>query len=185
MIAAVILAAGASSRLGHPKQLVERDGQSLLRHTVACVVEGGCAPVLVVLAPDAPDIARFVAELAGLPVEIVENPRWREGQSASVRAGIAALAARPEIAAALLLVVDQPSLTVAVVRRLCGAFDGATGRIVASAYAGTLGVPAIFERSRFPDLMALAGDRGAKPLFVRHAADVRQVPWPAGALDVD
>jgi molybdenum cofactor cytidylyltransferase len=76
-------------------------------------------------------------------------------------------------------------LTPDVIRELCDAFDGAEGRMVACEYAGTFGVPALFERSRFGELLQLKGDRGAKRVLARHPEDVLRVPWPDGAVDID
>jgi len=180
MIAGVVLAAGASTRLGSPKQLVEVRGRSLLRHATECCVDGGCEFVVVVLGAAAVQVR---PELRGLRVKVVDNDGWREGIASSIRAGISAL---PQgVHAAVLLTCDQPRLTPPLVRRLIAAYDGTPGRMVACEYGDTVGVPALFGRDRFRDLMALRGDRGAKPLVSSHPGDVLRVPWPDGVVDVD
>jgi molybdenum cofactor cytidylyltransferase len=180
MITGIVLAAGSSTRLGHPKQLVQVRGNSLLRHAVECCTEGGCTPVVVVLGASSETIR---PELRGLRVNIVVAEDWREGMAASIRRGIASVPASAR--AALFLTCDQPRLTSEIVRRLIAEFDGAPGRMVACAYGGTVGVPAVFGRDRFVELSNLEGDRGAKPLLQGHPGDVLRVPWPDGAIDLD
>jgi molybdenum cofactor cytidylyltransferase len=183
LIAAVVLAAGGSSRLGEPKQLLRAGGTSLLRSAVEAAVMGGCSPIFVVLGARA-DESR--AELDGLPIEVVRNERWTDGMASSIHAGVAAVESSAASAGGvLLLVCDQPALTQEVVRRVCDAFDGEPGRRVACEYAGTVGVPALFERSLFPRLLELTGDSGAKELLLQEPDRVVRVPWPEGAEDVD
>jgi molybdenum cofactor cytidylyltransferase len=124
-------------------------------------------------------------ELSGLPVEVAYNPEWSAGLGSSIRAGIQVLDRDPRVAAAVLLVCDQPRLDPDRIRALRDTFADAGGRIVACAYAGTLGVPAIFPRSRFPDLLGLGDDQGAKTLLLRDPSEVIGVDWPDGAFDVD
>lgn len=183
MIAAVVLAAGGSIRYGRPKQLLRHRGRSLLRHAADCAVTAGCEPVLVVLGP-AVELLR--KELAGLPVHVIVNEAWPEGMGATIRAGLHALQAQAAGArAVLLLACDQPLITRELLGTICARFEGVQGRMVACEYGGSVGVPALFERERFPELLALSGDRGAKQVLLRHASEVVRVPWPAGALDID
>lgn len=181
MIAAVVLAAGGSSRLGRPKPLVREGGVSLVRRTVDAARDGGCDPVVVVVGGAAD---RVRVELSGLAVEIVENESWRAGQAGSVRVGVRALAGRDEIDGVMLLVCDQPRLDADVVRRLLAAWDGAIGRRVAARYANVCGVPAVFHREWFDRLQRLSGDRGARDLLRGEPGTVA-VDWPDGAYDVD
>jgi molybdenum cofactor cytidylyltransferase len=163
VIAAVILAAGESARLGRPKQLLTYRGRTLLRHVVDCASRGGCDPVFVVLGARAAELRH---ELEEPPVETVLNESWRQGIGSSVRAGVEAVERRrPETSAVLLLTCDQPRITPGLVRHLCARIDDDDARMVACEYAGTVGVPALFHRSLFPELLALRG--------------------PAGALDID
>ena len=176
-IPAVILAAGASRRLGRPKQLVELAGESLLRRAVRAAL-AECSPVLVVLGSGA---AALEAHLAGLPVTIVPNPEWEEGMAASLRHGVAALPAGSE--AALFLVCDQLQVDAALLRRLLSAHRARPGAVVTCAYAGTRGTPSLFPARCFPELLELRGDRGARGLL--HGDDVALVPFPGGERDVD
>jgi molybdenum cofactor cytidylyltransferase len=180
VIAGVVLAAGASSRLGSPKQLLRVGGRSLVGHAAGCCSRGGCAHVAVVLGALA---ERIRPALRDLPVDLVHNENWREGIASSIRAGIASLPR--EVDAALLVTADQPRLTADVVRRLIEAYDGTPACMVACEYAGTLGVPALFARGHFDELLRLRGDRGARRLLRNRSGAVVRVPWPDGALDVD
>jgi molybdenum cofactor cytidylyltransferase len=183
VIAAVILAAGESARLGQAKQLLGLGGRSLLRHAVECAIGGGCDPVFVVLGARADTL---LPQLSGTAARVVRNERWREGIGSSVRAGVAEVQRGwPDACAVLLLVCDQPHLTPQLVQRVRESFDGTGGRVVACEYAGTVGVPALFERSLFPELVALSGTTGAKSVLQAHADEVVAVNWPEGAIDID
>lgn len=173
VLPAIILAAGASRRLGRPKQLELHEGATLLRRAVAAA--GACAPILVVTGFRAPDMA---AELAGLDVEVVVNPEWEEGMASSIRAGVRALPAGAQ--GALFLVCDQPAVDAELVGRLLAAFQGAP---VACAYRGVRGIPALLPARAFPALLALRGDRGARGLL--QGPDVVEIPFPRGDWDVD
>jgi molybdenum cofactor cytidylyltransferase len=183
MIAAVLLAAGGSRRLGRPKQLVTFRGKTLVRRAAEAAVAAGCEPVVVVLGAEAACVA---GELNGLPVDRIVNAAWERGMAGSIGAGIRRLesvAAPPE--AAVLLAVDQPLLTADLLHELCRAHDGSPTCRAACEYAGTLGIPALFGKGWFRDLTRLSGDRGARVLLQRPGEPVRRVPWPDGALDLD
>jgi len=188
--AAVLLAAGASTRLGQPKQLIHIDGESLLRRTARLALEAGCSPVHIVLGYEA-DTMR--SELANMPVNIVVNQNWIEGMGASLRSGMQALrTAEPQPEGVLVLVCDQPRLTADHLRELLARqadarhTTAASHRaITASSYSGRYGVPAVFSARLFPALLASQGDRGARDLIRAHAAEVQGIPWPPGELDLD
>ncbi len=183
-IAAVVLAAGGSKRLGSPKQLLRYGGASLLRHSaVAALI--ACDPVAVVLGSRADDLAN---ELDGLSVQVLKNPAWGKGMGTSVRMGIESLGTlAPDVDGVLLTLCDQPLVGPVVLGHLCDAFDraGSTDAIVAAVYNGTRGVPAIFGRAHFNELLALPDDAGAKSLLAKHQASVIEVPLPEAAVDID
>lgn len=180
MIAAVVLAAGGSTRLGRPKQLVEVDGEPLVRRAARAALDGGCEPVIVVLGASA---AGSRAALAGLAVRAVDNQDWRGGMATSVRAGVeAAVADRP--AGVALLVCDQVRLDAGVVRRLLDLAAAHPDAPVACRYGGVVGVPAVFPAAMAPGLLRLRGDRGARDLL-RGAGEPAVLDWPEGALDLD
>jgi molybdenum cofactor cytidylyltransferase len=178
--AAVILAAGASTRLGQAKQLIELSGESLLRRTARVALEAGCAPVVVVVGYEAD---RMRTELAGLGVEAVVNPEWQEGMGTSLRCGVSALPTA--LTDVLLLVCDQPRLTAEHLRALLGKHVAGRVAITASQYAGRAGVPAVFAAAVVPELLQCEGDRGAREVIRRDPARVQAVEWPDGAVDVD
>lgn len=176
----VVLAAGRSSRLGQPKQLVRIDGQSLVRRTAGLALVAGFAPVVVVCGSSG---ERVRAELAGLDVVIVDNPGWAEGVASSIRAGIGALpAACPAV---LLSACDQPALGLELLRGLRAAHAANPRVPVACEYQGTRGIPALLPRALFSELLALEGDRGARAVLGKHAATVVTVSFPGGELDLD
>jgi molybdenum cofactor cytidylyltransferase len=176
-----VLAAGGSSRLGRPKQLLVLEGEPLVRRAARAALEARFAPVVVVVGAHQAEVR---AALAGLPVEVVENAAWAEGLSGSVRLGIGSLAEAGAGAAAL-LGCDQPHLSAAHLVRLEEARLTAGALVAASEYGGTRGVPAIFDAALFPELGALEGDRGARAVIARDPPRVVGVPFPGGEVDVD
>lgn len=187
-VAAVILAAGASTRMGAPKQLLRFDGITLLRRTVHAALESSALTRLVVIGAHA---ALVQAEFAGLPVEPVINANWQQGIGTSIRAAVDALLARPgpRIDAALMMVCDQPHISGEILDRLIEERARSGAAIVASAYAGTAGVPALFSRECFPELLALPPETGARQLLRgfrgRSAVAVATVRFDAGSIDLD
>lgn len=176
-IPAVVLAAGASRRLGEPKQLL-RDAHdtAVLTHVVQAALDGGCAPVIVVLGATSDDVRTVVPPGA----ECVENAQWANGMSTSIRVGVHAIGHSPA-SGLLLLACDQPAVTAAHVRALCEAHAGHGERVV-SEYDGVFGIPAVWPRADWDALAALTGDRGAKGLL-RGIEDA--IPLPDGARDLD
>ena len=182
-VACILLAAGGSTRLGSPKQLLEYGGRTLLRRAAEPALDTACRPVVVVLGAGA---QRLRSELAGLDVRIVENPAWERGMGGSVRMGMAALDGTAEIDAVLLTLCDQPLIGSAALRRLIDAWrDGRPRSLAAADYRGTVGVPAVFGREHFAELAALPDAVGARPVLQRHAGSVIAVPMPEAAFDID
>ncbi len=178
----VILAAGESSRMGTPKQLLEYRGKSLLNRAVETAFALRVVPV-VVLGAEAGTIR---SQLAEHPVLIAENGLWREGMGSSIRVGLTALlAAVPNTSAVIITLCDQPLVSATALGILIATHQK-TGRvIVASEYNGTLGVPALFDRSLFPALLALNGAEGARHIIQTHSQQAIGVPFPEGAIDID
>jgi molybdenum cofactor cytidylyltransferase len=184
-IGVVILAAGASTRLGVPKQLLTFRGRSLLRHTVEEALTSGCHPIVVVLGAHA---ERLQEEIDDLPVTVVVNARWSEGMGTSIQAGLAALttaAGGDAVGAVVLAVCDQPFFSAAILHALIAAHQRSGRAIVATTYEGTCGVPALFSRSLFPHLIALDGHEGARRVIQGRPNETVVVPFPEGAFDID
>jgi molybdenum cofactor cytidylyltransferase len=182
-VTALVLAAGASSRMGSPKALLRWQGTTLLRHVASVALESACDEVVVVLGSESERLRR---ELGDLPVHIAETQQWREGMSASLRAGVeAATLQAPGCGALLVLLVDQPHVSPQLIEKLLAARSRTGLPMAACAYSDTLGPPALFDRSLFPALLELTGDRGAKSLLLRDPADVAPVSFPEGARDLD
>jgi molybdenum cofactor cytidylyltransferase len=177
-IGAVVLAAGGSQRFGRPKQLLIYDGEKLVRRAAraALAVRG---PVVVVAGREQEMIA---LELLGLPVTVVPNESWERGIGSSVHCGLEAL---PECDSAVIVACDQPRVDGSVIQQLIAERAKSGKPIVASAYAGTLGVPALFGQEIFAELRSLPDDQGAKLIILRHRDEVATVDFPAGALDID
>ena len=166
----MILAAGASRRLGEPKQLVKVGAENLLERSVRIAYEAGCSPVIVVLGASA-ELIEASCELGD--ADVLMNDCWNEGMGASVRVGVGALR---DTDGCVLMTCDMPGVTSAHLRRLA-----ASEEVTGSAYAGRRGVPAYFPAVSFEILMELQGDAGAKDLL----RSARCIALAGGELDVD
>ena len=176
----LVLAAGASTRLGSPKQLARVRGRPALQIVVETATAVAAQSVTVVVGAHAADIMPMLSRKG---VSTAVNRRWDEGLGASLRAGIAAL---PSSCAAVLVVLgDQVALTPDDLRRLAAAWKGQDSVIAAAVYQGRPGVPAIFPRWCFEELAQIKGDQGAKHVIQRHLSRLVQVPMPNAAIDLD
>ncbi len=169
-VAAVVLAAGESKRLGEPKQLVRLGTETLLERAVRVGQEAGCSPVIVVLGASA---ASIEAECEFGDAVLVVNDDWAEGMGSSIRAGVSAL---PDADACVVMTCDMPAVTAAHLQLLM-----VSGEVTASTYAGRRGVPTYFPSAAFPLLMELHGDAGARDLL----RSARCVELVGGELDID
>lgn len=186
MIAGVLLAAGASRRLGRPKQLLPLGGRPLLAHALGNALASGLDEVVVVLGHEADAIRTALApDLAAPRSRVVVNPRYAEGQATSVAAGVVALP--PETEAALFLLGDQPGVRPETIDAVLAAFRAEPAPIVAPTYGGRIGNPVLFRRDLFSALTGLTGDEGARRLLRARPGDVRRVETglPAPPPDVD
>jgi molybdenum cofactor cytidylyltransferase len=182
-VSAVILAAGGSARLGQPKQLLIFRGETLVRRAVRAATEADCAPVLVVIRESGDAIREELRETSAV---IVENEDWKDGIGSSIRCGVERLAnLAPQARAVVLLTCDQPSVQAETINALIAKHDESRKPIVASRYANTLGVPALFDRSCFEALLGLRGDSGAKSLIAGRPGDVGSIAFEEGAIDID
>jgi molybdenum cofactor cytidylyltransferase len=183
-VAAIILAAGASRRLGQPKQLVGFAGEALLERALRLAREAGACPVLVVLGANFAPICATIPFNEAIPVF---NEKWEEGISTSIHAGLNEADVRgPESTGALIMTCDQPRISADHLSKLLRTFaEHGNASIVASHYAGTHGVPAVFPRSVYMKLHALHGDKGARTLLVKPPCHLIAIPFEGGEIDID
>jgi molybdenum cofactor cytidylyltransferase len=177
---AIVLAAGASTRFGSPKQLVRIGGRPLLHTVVTRTADVTGNALIVVLGAGAGELAPLLRHSPG---SVVVNRHWREGLASSIRAGVARLPA--SCAGVMLVLADQAAVTRDDLRRLAGTWRRRPQCIAAALYGGTSGAPAIFPRSTFAELATLRGDSGAQSILRRSADRVIRVPMPAAELDLD
>lgn len=177
---ALILAAGASSRMGCPKQLLVWGKLTLLEHAVSNTSALLDERIVVVLGAHAESI-RTSVNLDR--VTAIVNPDWQEGIASSIRAGIWALPASAR--AALILLCDQPRIGAEQIQMLLDGWRSEPSRIVASYYHDGVGVPALFPAEFFGQLLELEGDRGAKKLLMKFETSLLKIPLPEAELDID
>jgi molybdenum cofactor cytidylyltransferase len=181
-IAALVLAAGRSSRMGGPnKLLAEIGGRPLVRMVVEAALASQARPVLVVTGHQR---ERIEAALDGMPINLVHNPNYADGLGTSLKAGIAALPA--EVDGVVVCLGDMPQVDAALINRLIGAIDPDKGALVAvPTIDGKRGNPVVWSRRFFPDLMAVEGDVGARHLIGRYGEAVVEVPVSGAAALTD
>lgn len=179
-LAAVVLAAGSSSRFGRPKQLLEVGGESLVSRACRIALESECGPVLAVLGAHAGQVVE-----RGLPpgVDVVINERWEEGMGGSIACGVAA-AAREQPDAVVILLADQPGWDAGAIGAMRKRLVGDT-TIVQCRQGGIAGPPVLFASEHFTELMGLGGDEGGRPVIERHRQAVAEVDLPGERWDLD
>ena len=177
---AIVLAAGASTRFGSPKQLVRIGDRPLLSLVAGRAAEVVGHALIVVLGAGAAELTPLLKHSAG---SVVINRDWREGLASSIRAGVGRLPS--SCAGVMLVLADQACVTAEDLRRLAGAWRRQPLGVAAAAYGATLGAPAIFPQHLFGELSELKGDSGARLLLRRHADHLVKVPMTSAAFDLD
>jgi len=179
----IILAAGNSSRLGSPKQLLYYQGSSLLQRTVAAAKTSAYEPVVLVLGAHSDQI---LEQHPDLKINIIINDSWEKGISSSIAAGLSKmLELEADTKNVVIAVADQPFIRPEIFRELVEESQRSRKNIVASKYAETIGTPALFNEIYFDELIALRGNTGAKPILQKYAADVATIPFELGHIDID
>ena len=179
-VAGIVLAAGGSTRFGRPKPLLPWGEQTLLAHILDQIASLGLYDLVVVTGAAGDAVAQVVAQRA----RIAHNPKWKMGQSTSLRAGLRAL--RPDAAAVIFFLVDQSEAHPEVAQQLISRWQTTRALAVAPRYQGQRGTPVLFDRRAFAELSALEGDVGGCVLLARHSAEVAWVDVPCPPpLDVD
>ena len=179
----IILAAGSSSRFGNTKQLLHFKGKTLLKHTIEAAAEAGAQPVVVVTGANADEISK---EIKNEKVEIVFNENWDQGMASGIVIGLKnAIILNKELEKVIITVCDQPFVSSSLFQQLIQQQTKNKKHIVASAYADTIGTPALFTSKYFPALIGLTGDQGAKGLLKKYSEDLATVDFPDGYIDID
>jgi molybdenum cofactor cytidylyltransferase len=182
MVGLIILAAGSSSRLGKPKQNLIFQGGTLLQRSVKAALAADCQQIVAVLGANAPVIEPTIADQ---PIQIIHNSNWETGMSSSIHFGLTALLkTSPQIKSVILMLCDQPFADTSIINQLIQA-SAHNKHLVACNYNGTIGVPALFDKSHFEELLALQGNEGAKKLLLKYKNEVHTVPFPLGMIDID
>ena len=181
--AILILAAGASTRLGSPKQLVKIGDKYLLEKMVETALATAFRPVIVVLGAHFEKIKKSIAHL---PVEMLENENWESGMGSTIACGMTHLLQKhPAVSGVILVLTDQPFVTPDILQKLPHEAKRQNRLIAAAQYDGTLGPPAFFGKKLFAELRKLDGKSGAKKLLAQHRENLTVVDFPAGNFDLD
>ena len=179
----VILAAGSSSRMGKPKQLIKYRNKSLLQHTVD---EANTATNNKTMVVTGTNRDLLEVELRQLPVHVIYNEQWETGIASSLSTGVADLyKIFPYLYGIIVCVCDQPFISSALFNRLIEQYKKGHKGIVACHYQDTLGVPVLFGKKYFDALLALKGPEGAKTLLSQYADDIEQIEFEQGNIDID
>lgn len=178
----IILAAGSSSRMGQSKQLLDINGEPLLRRIVRIALDVIPDEVVVVLGANHEEHFKVIEDL---PIKSVHNKNWQRGMGSSIKAGLNhLLEVSPTINAVMILVCDQPLLTADHLKELKQAFITSGAPVAAMTYSHAVGVPAIFEKSWFSDLINIPDDKGAK-IVIEKNSSLLTIPFPEGSVDLD
>lgn len=181
MTGLIILAAGASTRLGKPKQNLVYQNNTLLQRAIETALASVCRPVLAILGANAEIIRPTIEKL---PVHILYNKNWQEGMASSVRLGMAELKKfEPAVTSAILMLCDQPFISTSLLNELVHAKE--KKGIIACAYNDTFGAPVLFDAKYFDELSLLTGTEGAKKLLTKYSGHVHLISFPLGGVDID
>jgi molybdenum cofactor cytidylyltransferase len=182
-IGAIVLAAGGSTRMGRPKQLLQYKGESFLRRAVNSAAQSNCHPVIVVLGSNADELA---IELAGLSVDLAINDNWQRGIGSSIRTGMQRLIAlAATLDATLLLLCDQPLIDGKAIARLIEFYKKSAKPVCVSSFGSAFGPPIVVGKDFFQNLLSLPDDRGAKELWLNHPEVLSIFNCAEAGTDID
>lgn len=180
-VAAVVLAAGGSTRMGSPKMLLPIGGKPLVVKAIDEARAAGLSPIVVVTGGD----AEAVEPLVPADAKIVRNATWEAGQGSSIRVAIRELEWGAAVDAAIIILADQPAVTAEHLSEMVTLFDSGTVSLVGSEYGGTTGAPALFDCRYFRELTELPDNAGARLVLLRHGAELATVTLAGGERDID
>ncbi|MGI9544547.1 MAG: nucleotidyltransferase family protein [Cyclobacteriaceae bacterium] len=178
----IILAAGASTRMGKPKQLLPFGATTLIGHAIKAGVDSDCEPVVVVLGARSELIKKTIKDNS---VNIAVNNSWQEGMGSSLRVGLKRILALQTVKAVVVMVCDQPSVDSQLLNDIISCFDKWDPTGVACNYGDIVGVPALFGAAMFSELLDISGDKGARALLMKYKDQFKLVSFPEGAMDID
>ena len=179
----ILLAAGASTRMGQSKQLLKIEGESLLARTADIALQSEAQSVVIVLGANEENHRSAIHDLK---VDVITNPDWKSGVGSSLKTGLEyTLKHFPQTEGVIILVCDQPYLTSGHLKELAAQYETSRKPIIASHYSGVVGVPAFFHKQMFPKLRALLADQGAKKIILQHLDETVRVEFLEGAVDLD
>jgi len=182
-ISIILLAAGSSSRMGQSKQLLEVNGIPLLAHSVHAALNSGAKSVNVILGANELEHREIIRNLR---VGIISNHYWKSGMGSSIKAGLNYVVRKySDTEAVIIMVCDQPAINAAHLRKLVSTFKETGSPIVASSYSGTVGVPALFSRSFFSNILMLKDEQGAKKIIEQFPEQRTTVDFDDGSFDLD
>lgn len=182
-ISVILLAAGSSSRMGQSKQLLEIKGTPMLLHSVKAALESQVQSVNVVLGANELSHREIIRDL---PVNVISNHYWKSGMGSSIKAGLNYVVRKySETEAVIIMVCDQPAISSTHLRTLMSTFYRTNSPIVASIYSGTSGVPALFSRAFFSNILMLKDEQGAKKIIEQFPEQAQRVEFPQGSIDLD
>ncbi len=182
-ISIILLAAGSSSRMGKSKQLLDINGEPLLLHAIKTALDTKASDVIVVLGANEQN---HLDAISLMPIRTISNHFWKSGMGSSIKTGLHYLIKEiPESKGVIIMVCDQPALTAGHLKQLIDTFLQTRKPIVASYYSDTSGVPVLFARSFFSNILMLRDEHGAKKIIEQFPDQVVTVPFPEGAVDLD
>jgi len=182
-ISIILLAAGSSSRMGQSKQLLEVNGTPLLLHSVRAALDSGAKSVNVILGAN--ELAHREV-IHNLGVSVISNHYWKSGMGSSIKAGLNHVVRKySDTEAVIIMVCDQPAINATHLNKLSSRFKETGSPIVASSYSGTVGVPALFSRAFFSNILMLKDEQGAKKIIEQFPEQCATVDFPDGSIDLD
>lgn len=182
MTGLIILAAGESRRLGHAKQNLIYQHQTLLQRAVETALNSVCRPIFVVLGANSELIPRGIEQN---DLHYLYNADWAEGMASAIRMAVTEIEKDGSVDGAVIMVCDQPFVTPALIDTLVLKKQEKGKNIIACTYNDTVGVPVLFDRTLFNDLKLLKGNEGAKKIVLNHQGDIVKIPFEAGSIDID
>jgi molybdenum cofactor cytidylyltransferase len=181
-IGAIILAAGSSSRLGKPKQLLIFEGESLLEKAINAAQKSDAECFVVILGSNA---AKIRSKIDFGSLNFLINKQWSSGMASSMQLGLNYLIQKHQIEAVVLLLSDQPYTNAEILNSIINMYYETGKGIIASTYQKTYGVPALFDKKYFGEMLALKSTEGAKKIILTHMEDTGLMDFPLGAIDID